>query len=428
MMTRKAIFAGVLGNAIEWYDFALYGHFSVIIGQTFFPKEEPGVAMLAAFAVFSVSFFMRPLGAIIFSAIGDRWGRRKALSLSMLGMAIPTAGIGLLPPFADIGVMATVVLVILRLLQGLALGGEMGGAVTYVMEHAPERRIGFASSLIQASTCLGLLLGTVISSLISLWLTEAEFQSWGWRVPFLIGLVAVWVGFHIRRSMPESQLYELAKIEDRLIHDPVKTVLARHHGKIWIGVGILTPMTCCFFLAFVYFNSYMMASLHYAPGHALGITSGGLLVALSVTLLSGLLADRVGYKRILLGSIVMLLLGAHGIMGLLSGELAGEGGILPGFFGFAVLVGVYTSAAFAAVAGLFGTEVRYSGVSLAVNIASPLFGSTAPLLAAWLLKEHGASSAFAYLGFYLIGLCLFALASIWRLDHDAFVDWGGTGK
>ena len=147
-LTRQAILAGIVGNALEWYDFALYGHFSVLIGRTFFPTGESGLGVLAAFAVFSVSFYMRPIGAALFSIMGDRYGRKKALSLSMLGMAIPTAGIGLLPAYSEIGFSATVLLVVMRLFQGLSLGGEMGGAVTYVMEHTPSHRSGFVTDLI----------------------------------------------------------------------------------------------------------------------------------------------------------------------------------------------------------------------------------------------------------------------------------------
>jgi MHS family proline/betaine transporter-like MFS transporter len=420
---RKAIIAGIIGNAIEWYDFALYGHFSVIIGETFFPKEEADLAILAAFAVFSVSFFMRPLGALVFSAIGDRWGRKKALSLSMLGMALPTAAIGLLPGFADIGVAATVLLVVLRLLQGVSLGGEMGGAVTYVMEHTPQHRVGVASSLIQASTCLGLLSGTLISSAISAALTPEQFMAWGWRVPFLLGLGAAWIGFRIRRKMPESELYEHARAQDTLLRNPIATVLASHKRKVLLGVAVLTPMTCCFFFAFVYFNSYMIANLQFPASRALLVTSAGLVVALAVTLLSGWLADRMGYKRILVVGIVLLVVGVHPLLGWLSGDPS-PSRVLPGFFVFTVLVGIYTSAAFAAVTGLFATEVRYSGVSLAVNIASPLFGSTAPLLAAWLVRELGHAQGFAVFGYYLTALCAAAVLAIRGLNHGAFEGWG----
>lgn len=415
--------AGILGNAIEWYDFALYGHFSLFIGQTFFPKEQPGLAMLAAFAVFSVSFFMRPLGALLFSAIGDRYGRKRALSLSMLGMAIPTAGIGLLPAFADIGYTATALLVLLRLFQGLSLGGEMGGAVTYVMEHTPERRIGLASSLIQASTCLGLLAGTLISSGISAVLTEAQFALWGWRIPFLLGLAAAWIGWQIRRRMPESALYELAKAEDRLVSNPIRRVFARHKRLIGLGVAVIAPMTCGFFFAFVYFNSFMIAELGFPAGRALGVTSIGLILSLSATLLGGWLADRLGYKPVLAAGAGLLILCAWPLIGWLSGG-AGAGWLLPAFFAFAALLGVYTSSAFAAVAGLFATEVRYSGVSFTVNIASPIFGSTAPLLLAWLIRDYGVTQGFQIFGGYFIVLFILAILAIRRLDHLAFDRWG----
>jgi MHS family proline/betaine transporter-like MFS transporter len=366
---------------------------------------------------------MRPLGALIFSAIGDRYGRKRALSLSMLGMALPTAAIGLLPAFADIGFAATAALVLLRLLQGISLGGEMGGAVTYVMEHTPKHRIGLASSLIQASTCLGLLFGTLISSLISMLTTDAQFMAWGWRLPFLLGLAAAWIGFRIRQRMPESALYEHAKAEDRLVPNPIRTVVATQMKAIWIGVAVLTPMTCCFFLAFVYFNSFMMSNLQFPPSRALMVTSLGLVTALIVTLLGGWLADRVGYKRVLVVGIALLALGAHPILELLSGARS-PAFIVPAFFAFTVLIGIYTSSAFAAVTGLFATELRYSGVSLAVNIASPLFGSTAPLLAAWLIREHGVQQGFSTFGYYLVVLCAIAALAIHRLNHSAFDTWG----
>ena len=425
-LTRKAVIAGILGNALEWYDFALYGHFSVFIGQTFFPKEEPGLAMLAAFAVFSVSFFMRPLGAMIFSSIGDRYGRKKALSLSMLGMAIPTAGIGLLPAYSEIGYTATILLVMLRLFQGLSLGGEMGGAVTYVLEHTPERRIGLASSLIQASTCSGLLLGTLLSSGISAMLTDEQFSLWGWRIPFLVGLIAAGIGLHIRRSMPESALYELAKSKDRLLRNPIRTIFTRHKRAILLGVAVLTPMTCCFFFAFVYFNSFMMAELKFRSSHALMTTSVGLVLSLSATLLGGWWADRRDYRAVLKLGAVLGLLAVYPLTHALSGTVEASW-VLPSFLIFSVLIGVYTSSAFAAVAGLFATEVRYSGVSFAVNLASPVFGSTAPLLVTWLVRELGVAQGFQVFAIYLVALFALAMLAILRLDQRAFSRWGTHG-
>ncbi|MFM8445656.1 MAG: MFS transporter, partial [Methylococcus sp.] len=332
-------------------------------------------------------------------------------------------GIGLLPDYASIGYAATVILVLLRLFQGLALGGEMGGAVTYVLEHTPERRIGLASSLIQASTCTGLLLGSLISSGISAALTDAQFGVWGWRIPFLLGLLAAWIGLAIRRRMPESALYELAKSEDRLVRHPIRTLLAVHKRAILLGMAVLTPMTCGFFFAFVYFNSFMMAELHFSASRALLVTSLGLLLSLTATLLGGWLADRCGYKKVLTAGAALLLIGVYPLVHRLSGA-GGPDGVLPAFFAFSSLLGLYTSAAFAAVASLFATEIRYSGVSFAVNLASPLFGSTAPLLAAWLLRARGVEMGLTWFGGYLTLLFLIAAVAIQRLDHAVFSGWG----
>lgn len=420
--SRKAITAGILGNAIEWYDFALYGHLSVLIGKTFFPGEESELAVLSTFAVFSVSFFMRPIGAVIFSAIGDRYGRKRALSLSMLGMAIPTAGIGLIPSFTDIGYTATILLVLLRLIQGLSLGGEMGGAVTYVMEHTPGHRVGLASGLIQASTCLGLLAGTLISGAIAAVLSEAQFNLWGWRVPFLLGLFAAWIGLMIRRNMPESRLYERAKAENRLVRNPVKAVFANQKKPLLLGIAVLVPMTCCFFFAFVYFNSFMISQLDFQASRALMITSVGLMLSLSTTLFGGWLADRIGYRHVLSIGALLCLITFFPIIQMMSGEM-GTAVVLPAFASLSILVGFYCSSAFAAVAGLFSTEVRYSGASLAVNIASPVFGSTAPLLAAWLIRDHGIEDGLSLFGGYLMVLFTIAATAVWRLDSRAFAAW-----
>ena len=423
MTTRQAIFAGVLGNTLEWYDFALYGHLSVYLGRTFFPEEDSSLQVLVTFAVFSVSFFMRPLGALLFSAIGDRFGRRRALSISMMGMAIPTAAIGLLPGYAAIGGFAAVLLIVLRLFQGLALGGEMGGAVTYVMEHTPSRKIGIASSLIQSSTCMGLLLGTLIASGLSFLLDETAFAEWGWRIPFLLGLVGGWIGLRIRQKMPESALYEEAKAHNRLLGNPVRHTLHHHKREILTGILLLGPMTCGFFFAFVYFNSYMISALKFTALHALLVTSGGLVTSLAVTLVGGGLTDRLGFKRILSIGAGLLLVATLPLAMSLSGRF-GSTLILPAFFGFSALLGLYTSAAFAGVTSLFRTEVRYSGVSLAVNVASPILGSTAPLLMAWLVRNQGADAGFTIFGIYLCALFCLAGTAIAKLDRWAFRGWG----
>jgi len=284
------------------------------------------------------------------------------------------------------------------------------------MEHTPPHKTGFASGLIQASTCAGLLLGSLISSGLSALLTEAQFNDWGWRVPFVLGLLAAGIGLKIRRNMPESTLYELARAEDRLLHNPVKTLFQTRKKTVILGMALLAPMTCCFFLVFVYFNSFMMSELHLSAGTSLMFTSLALMLSLTTSLLSGWWADRIGYRKVLALGVATALLTVFPIMQGLSGS-EGLDRVWPSFFGFAVLIGWYTSPVFGAVAGLFATEIRYSGVSFAVNMASPLFGSTIPLLAAWLIHAQGVQTGFLILGGYvavlfgLAGMALYRLAT-----------------
>ncbi|MEN9681986.1 MAG: hypothetical protein RLZZ627_1879 [Pseudomonadota bacterium] len=417
---KSPLIAGIVGNILEWYDFALYGHFSVLISRHFFPE---GDQILATFAVFSVSFFMRPLGAMIFSAIGDRHGRKRALSLSILGMAAPTAAIGLLPDYAQIGGWATAFLIFLRLLQGMALGGEMGGAVTFVMEHTPRSQIGRASAWIQASTCLGLLAGTVMASSLALLLDEQDFENWGWRIPFILGIAAAWLGFKIRRKMSESAVFEIARNENRLQKHPLGEIHGKYRGATLTAIGIVAPMTCGFFFCFVYFNSYLVTGLGLSSANALMVTSVGLILSLIATLASGIIADRVGYKPVLSRTSQLLFLTTLPLVIAFSGtwDLRVT---LSAYFFFSLILGAYCSTAFASVTALFPTPIRYSGISMSVNLASPIFGSTAPLLVAALVETLGGHSGFIAFGGYFTVLWIMALIAIHKIDPHAFERWG----
>lgn len=417
---KNPLIAGIVGNILEWYDFALYGHFSVLISRHFFPE---GDRILATFAVFSVSFFMRPLGAMIFSAIGDRHGRRRALSLSILGMAAPTAAIGLLPDYAQIGAWATAFLIILRLLQGMALGGEMGGAVTFVMEHTPRSQIGRASAWIQASTCLGLLAGTVMASSLALFLNQQDFENWGWRIPFILGIVAAWLGFKIRRKMSESAVFEIARNENRLQKNPLGELHGKYKAATLMAIGVVAPMTCGFFFCFVYFNSYLVTGLGLSSARALMVTSIGLILSLVATLASGYIADRIGYKAVLLRTSQLLLLTTLPLVLAISGRWDMPL-TLAAYFSLSLVLGAYCSTAFASVTALFPTPIRYSGISMSVNLASPIFGSTAPLLVAALIEALGRDYGFMVFGGYFTTLWIMALIAVHRINPHAFDRWG----
>jgi MHS family proline/betaine transporter-like MFS transporter len=205
-MNRKVMISGMLGNGLEWYDYALYGHMSIIFAKLFFPVGDSSLSLILTYITFALGFVSRPLGAILFGRIGDKYGRKKALTLSMILMAVPTGCIGLLPTYDMIGVFAPILLITIRLLQGLSLGGAYSGSISYVVEHAPATQRSTVGSVIKVSLIIGFLCGSLVSSLIATVLSPEDFYSWGWRLPFFVGIGIGFVGYYIRNHGEESPL------------------------------------------------------------------------------------------------------------------------------------------------------------------------------------------------------------------------------
>ena len=228
---RKILVSSMIGNALEWYDFVLYVQFSTIIGSLFFPSDNEFTSLLATFGIFAVGFVMRPIGGILFGILGDKFGRKSALVFSILMMAIPTALIGFLPTYEQVGIIAPISLTIIRLLQGLALGGGFSGCMTFIVEHAPSKQRGLIGSTSMFSLGAGVLLGIVVSLGFSKCLSPEDFISWGWRVPFIISLGIGMIAFYIRNNIDESPIYLEAKKHGNLSKTPVKEVLT-HQGVL----------------------------------------------------------------------------------------------------------------------------------------------------------------------------------------------------
>ena len=235
---RKVIFTGSVANSLEWYDFALYANFAGLIGQKFFPSFDSSAAMIAAFSVFAVGFLMRPIGAVIFGTIGDRFGRKLALSLSILLMAIPTALVGLLPTYETIGVWAPILLTLMRLLQGLSMGGALTGSASYIIEHAKPKNRGLAGSASMFSLCLGFMVGSVIAWALSTYMSHDNFMSYGWRLPFLFGVVIMAVTYYIKRHSIESPEFEEEKIAGSLVKHPFKELIKTYKQVMIASISI----------------------------------------------------------------------------------------------------------------------------------------------------------------------------------------------
>jgi len=387
---KKVITSGMIGNGLEWYDYALYGQMAALLGTLFFPAGDAGVQLLATYGVFAAGFIVRPLGAILFGWVGDKYGRKAAMVLAVLMMAIPTGCIGLLPTYSEVGLLAPVLLTIIRLLQGLSLGGEFAGSITYIVEHAPQKRRGIAGASSLVSMLLGFLLGSLIVNIVVGAMGREAFEAWGWRLPFLGGIIIGLVGFYIRRCCEESPVYEEAKQENRISQTPVRAAFAKHRYEMLQGFGLYLTVTMPFYLATVYFISFSEKHLGTSMQDALRFNVYNILAMLVTMPLSAWLSDRIGRKKMLaIGGFLMFF--ATPILFLQFTQGASLLAIGLSQFIFAAIVGLYAGTMPTLLVELFPTSVRFTGMAIAYNLAAALFGGTAPLVCEWLLKETGSN-------------------------------------
>lgn len=384
---KRVVIAGMIGNGLEWYDFALYGYFAPILGKLFFPGNDPYVQLISTYGIFAMGFLMRPLGGILFGALGDRFGRKFALTLSLLMMAVPTACIGLLPTYASIGIWAPILLAVVRMLQGLALAGQFTGSITFIVEHAPIHKRGAAGGTTILSLCAGMLLGSGAATLMAELLPQAALEDWGWRVPFLLGIVIAFVGFYIRKHTEESPHYEKAKGEGRLSKQPVRETLRRHWGEVLRGIGIYLSVTVPFYTLTVFLNGFITDILHRPAKDALLISTFSMVLLMLLVVPTAALTDKWGRKRVMMATCVAYFILAYPIFWLMTQE--GFVSVFAGEMLLTIIVGFYVGAAPTVFVELFPTAVRYTGMSISYNIAAALFGGTAPMVQTWLIKHSG---------------------------------------
>ena len=402
---KKVVISGMIGNALEWYDYALYAQFAYIIGLKFFPKTE--FVEILTFAVFAAGFVVRPLGGIIFGQIGDRLGRRMALVIGILLMAVPTAGIGLLPSYEAIGLAAPIILVIIRLLQGFSLGGEFSGCITYIVEHSPADKRGLAGSAAFVSMCLGMLLGLIVAQGFTYFLSEESLLSWGWRIPFIAGLFIGFVGLYIRSHLAESPLYQAAKAQGMLSRTPLRETLCKYLREVLIAMAVYINVTAPFYTTTVFIKNYM-DTLGYEKNQSI-ITCALILVSMSIMFpLSAYLSDKIGRKPVIVWASVVLVISIYPIF-LALHSMNYVVAVLSQII-FAGIVGVYMGPVPTLLVELFPTRVRFTGVAISYNLSAAIFGGTAPMVGAFLHKYTGQQISLAY---YLTGLALFCLCTLY---------------
>ncbi len=409
--------ASMAGTTIEWYDFFLYGTAAALVfNKVFFPTLDPILGTLAAFATYGVGFVGRPMGGIVFGHFGDRIGRKSMLLATLLLMGIPSMVIGLIPSYASIGYWAAVLLVAMRFLQGMAVGGEWGGAVLMAVEHAPPGRKGFFGSLPQTGVGFGLILSSIAMAAVTA-LPEADLLSWGWRVPFLASILLVLVGWVIRVRVPESPDFERVKRQGEPVKAPVLEVLRRQPRELLTIIGARTAENTWFYLVVAFALAYAANQLRIPKVQILHAITAGAVLSLVTMPFSGWLSDRIGQKRLFLAGLVIMALFAAPFFSMLETLHAATV-----WWAMVLGVGVVFPILYAPESQLFAAqfpaEIRYSGISVSVQVAGVLGGGVAPMIATALLAYGGGKPHYVVAYMVVLAVIAFVCTLLMRSHHD----------
>jgi len=403
----RVLIAGLIGNVMEWYDFALYGYFATLIGQQFFPSTNTTASLIGAFGAFAAGFIVRPLGGIVYGRIGDLVGRRRALSLSVMAMAIPTVAMAFLPTHAQIGIAAPIAVVLLRLLQGISAGGEYTTSIIFLAEAAPDRQRGFYSIWGLWGSVLGMLMGSAFGDLLTRTLTQAQLDAWGWRVAFALGSLVALTGVIIRHGVGEDDPSKATKT-------PLGSTLGVHRTAFLRVLALNIASSVGFYAVYVYLVTYVEIVDGLSESMALSLNTDVMAVLLLLYPITAWLSDRFGRRPLLMIGSALLCLGAIPLLQLIHSQDPQM--IVRGELGFTVALALVDGGKGPANVELMPAEVRCTGTALAYNIAEGWFGGTTPLIAAVLIAR--ASGNPIYLGIWigLSGLCTFMTAAFFTRE------------
>jgi MHS family proline/betaine transporter-like MFS transporter len=412
MSARRAILAAGIGNVLEYYDFGIYGFLATVIARKFFPGTDATAALLATFAAFGVGFLARPVGGIVLGRLGDIAGRKSALVLTIVLMAVGTAGIGLIPEYAAIGVIAPVLLVLCRILQGLSAGGEWGNATAFIVEWSPDGKRGYLGSYSQASVVGGVLVASGVAALLHSVFSDAAIDAWAWRLPFLVGAVLLPVGLWLRLGIEETPRFRA----EQAGHTSGLADLGTPFGMMAKAFGFTILWTVAYYVMLTYLPTFTQKYAGLSPTAALWSNTVALVVLAAAIPVMGALSDRIGRKPLLLFCCIgFVVLAYPGFLLMLSG--------LPFYgvalvqIGFNLVISTFSGPGPAALVELFPTRSRTSLMSVSYALAVAIFGGFAPFIATWLIQATGTPIAPTY---YLIVSGLVSAATIFTFKETAF--------
>lgn len=393
-MRRRAVIASVIGNALEWFDFIVYGILAATIARVFFPEAAGESRLLAALALFGIGFVVRPLGGIFFGVYADRHGRRAALSIVILLMGVGTALLAAVPSYAAIGIGGPLLVLTARIIQGFSVGGEFGSATTMLIEYAPRHRRGLYGSFQMVSQALSFVLGGLAAFVITTSLPADAVESWGWRLPFIFGALVGPIGMYLRRSVDESPEFAELQAGSKHAAAPLRIVFSSHKRELIAAFSIIVAGTSTLYVLSIYLPLFATESLGLPARQAqIGLVCASLVIAVLVPV-AGLLSDRVGRRTVIMAALLIFC----GLLVVMMDRLIADP--TPAHLFQTQMLAVFIAFVFgpapALVAEIFPVAVRSTGVSIAYNLAVALFGGFAPFLNVWLVQASGNSMAPVY--------------------------------
>ena len=403
--------AGAVGSVLEWYDFAIFGFLAPFMSPLFFPDADPVVALIQTYGVFAAGYLMRPLGGVIFGYIADRLGRTRALRWSISMMAIPTVLVGLLPTYESVGAMAAVLLILLRLVQGVSVGGELITSITFLVEAAPRHRRGLHGSWALFGAVGGILLGSSVVALTETLVNAQDMASHGWRIPFLLSVVIFLFGRWLRAALAGEPIVAATSRET-----PIRLVLTKHLGNVMHLMTCMLLYCAGFYILFVWMPTYQSKIIPNPISHAMDVNTLAMVVLVFLLPVGGLLGDRFGFRRVMLWGIALTGVVAYPLFFWIdTGSVLGA--VISGLI-FAIAISWVQGPMPALLAQTFPRDIRNTGVGVAYNLAMGLFGGTAPMVCTWLISATGDVAAPAY---YLLVLAIISAVALFTFNarqHD----------